>query len=384
MVDAPHSKKSVRLAILGTRGLPARYGGFETFAEELSTRLVARGHEVTVFGRRYIGGVVPDAAEPQKSYRSVNLRATITLRHKYIDTPLAALTSLLDVAWRREVDVVLLCNAATSPFAWIPRLVGIPLAINVDGVERRRTKWNALGRAWYLLGEWCSVKFATVVVTDAFTIQDYYRQRYGCESVRIEYGAEPHVRAPGKVLAEFGLKPRQYILYVSRLEPENNALGVIEAYVASGIEIPLVVVGDAPYADSYKAELQRAASERVIFTGYQFGEAYKELRSNPALYIQATEVGGTHPALLEAMAYGNTIVANGVPEHYEVLGGAGEYYQKNDFNELARLLPGLLGDSVRCEALAAAAKIRAAERFSWDRITDAYESLIIGLQAGLG
>ena len=397
-------KKSVwrpRVAIMGTRGVPASYGGFETFAEELGSQLVARGYPVTVYGRRYLSDIIddnfsdesryrkdwypqskypqssyPQSLYPETLYRGIRCRKTFTLRHKYLDTPLAAFSSLVDVAMRGDTDVIILCNAATSPFACIPRLAGIPTAINVDGIERKRTKWSSIGRAWYRLGEWCSVQFASVVVTDALVIKQYYCSRYDCDSTHIDYGALEEAVPSGDILAKFGLVSGAYLLYVGRLEPENNALGVIQAYVASGLEMPLVVVGDAPYASSYKKLLREAANDKVIFTGYQFGAAYRELRTHPALYIQASEVGGTHPALLEAMVYGNAIVANGVPEHYEVLGGAGAYYQKNDFSELADLLPRLLSNAELLGAYRHHAKIRAKARYSWDSITDKYEELI--------
>jgi glycosyltransferase involved in cell wall biosynthesis len=366
------NKPQLKVAILGTRGIPARYGGFETFAEEISTRLVARGHEVTVYGRHPFF-----KREPLNSpYRGVSLLSCPTVMHKYLETPLHALTSFLDL-FRRRFDAVLLCNAANSPFAWLVRLRGLPLYINVDGIERRRSKWNSLGRLWYKLGERCSVWFATRVVSDAEVIAQYYRETFGCESEVIAYGAEPKIRAAGEVLRQFNLKTDNYILYVSRLEPENNALGVIQAYNRSKVPLPLVVVGDAPYAAEYKSKLRAEAGPGVIFTGFQFGAAYQELRSNCYLYVQATEVGGTHPALVEAMAYGNCVVANDTPEHREVLANVGEYYAFNDFDALGDIIKKLVANPVGVRELGELARKRAQEHFSWDSITDKYERLLL-------
>jgi glycosyltransferase involved in cell wall biosynthesis len=252
----------------------------------------------------------------------------------------------------------------------------LPIAINVDGIERRRSKWNALGRLWYRLGELSSVLFGTVVVSDAQVIARYYHERYGIDSEVIAYGAKALSQPAGTVLEKFGLQSRQYILYVSRLEPENNALGVVRAYNASGIKIPLVVVGDAPYAAEYIAQVKSEASPGVIFTGYQFAEAYQELQSHAQIYVQATEVGGTHPALIEAMAYGNCVIANGTPENLEVLGGAGSFYWRNDFNHLAERLKELHANPEMRAQFGAAARQRASERFSWDAIADQYERLL--------
>ena len=360
----------MRIAILGTRGIPARYGGFETFAEELSARLAQRGHEVTVYGRRPFWRRFAGPAW----YRGVQLRHTVTVMHKYLETPLHALTSFIDLFFRRA-DAVLLCNAANSPFAWLSRLQRIPLLINVDGIERRRAKWNMLGRLWYRLGERCSVWFADFVVADADAIAAYYMDRYGCKTEIIAYGAAVKRLAPGGTLDKFGLEKDKYFLYVSRLEPENNALGVIEAYNRLRTDMPLVVVGDAPYAGEYIAKLKGTAGSGVIFTGYQFGDSYWELCSNCYLYVQAGEVGGTHPALIENMACGNCIVANGVPEHLEVLADCGVYYRRNDFGHLAMQLEGLLADFESVKGYRAMAKERAEQRYCWEAVCDRYEEL---------
>jgi glycosyltransferase involved in cell wall biosynthesis len=368
--------RPLRIALLGTRGIPARYGGFETFAEELSKRLVKRGHSVSVYSRHAFGSLRPE----NKVLDGVTVISTPTIMHKYLETPLHALSSFIDL-FSRTHDVALLCNAANAPFAWLVRLRGLPLLINVDGIERERGKWNSLGKAWYYLGERCAAWFGSRIVADAEVVAAYYRQQYHIEPEIITYGAEARRLPPGAMLQQFGLQPDNYILYVSRLEPENNALGVIQAYLDAKIEIPLVIVGDAPYATEYKAGLRRLAAtgNGVVFTGFQFGESYQELRTNCRLYIQATEVGGTHPALVEAMAYGNAIIANQVPEHAEVLGSAGLYYSKNNFLELSQIIKKIIGDEKRLAELRTMAAARASVLYNWDRITEQYEQLFSNL-----
>jgi glycosyltransferase involved in cell wall biosynthesis len=379
-LDVPRPK-GLKLALMGTRGIPARYGGFETFAEQLSQRLVARGHDVTVYGRC---GIFErwGAREP---LNGVKRRVAPTIFHKYLETPLHALSSALDLLiTQRGIDGVILCNGANSPFAPLILLKGVPLLINVDGIERERAKWNCFGKLWYLLGERCSVLFASRVISDADVIADYYIKRYGVNTTVIPYGVHPCERRAGEVLKHFGLHERGYLLYVSRLEPENNALGVIEAYREVEPELrsrmPLVIVGDAPYAAEYKERLRRASiGLEVIFTGFQFGESYEELQSNCYLYIQATEVGGTHPALIESMSYGNCVVANGTPENVEVVGEAGVVYARNNFKALAAILSGLITDSERVANFGKAAKARASERYSWDSVVARYEELLVPL-----
>ena len=374
MTEPTPTIPSMRIALMGTRGIPARYGGFETFAEQLSTRLVQRGHSVTVYSRCGLlerWGALED-------YRGVHRRQVPTIFHKYLETPLSGLTTFIDALFQ-SYDGILLCNAANSPFAPVLKVKRTPLLINVDGIERDRGKWNKLGKAWYLLGERASVMLATRLVSDADVIADYYRDTYGCESEVIPYGVHPVARPPGETLAKFGLNRKGYILYVSRLEPENNALGVIEAYNQLNTDMPLVIVGDAPYAHEYKERLRTAASKNVIFTGFQFGEAYEEFQSNCYCYVQATEVGGTHPALVESMSYGNCVIANGTPENLEVIGDAALSYPKNDFSKLSQILGEVIANADLVAQYGERARGRALSQYSWDAVVSRYETLLASL-----
>src|SRR5437588_229976 len=209
----------MKIAILGTRGIPARYGGFETLADQLSRRLAERGHQVSVYSRK------PFTAPNDLFDARIRRIVLPSLPSKHFDTLVHTFISVLHVLFT-EVDVILICNVANSPFAWIPRLVGKPVALNVDGLDRKRRKWNFLGQ-WFL--HFCEVLSAhtpTRVVTDAKAIQDYYWRRYRKKSEMIAYGAEP----PGgsNHLGDFGLSSRRYILYVARLEPENTRETVVE------------------------------------------------------------------------------------------------------------------------------------------------------------
>lgn len=372
----------MRVAILGTRGIPANYGGFETFAEELSRRLVRRGHSVLVYGR----------SKHQRDWftrawcSSVKTAVVPALFHKYLETISHTFFSFLDCS-RTDADVILLCNAANSIFIPIANLKKIPVAVNVDGIERKRAKWNFLGRCWYRLGEIASVLFARRVVADAQVIADYYRSNYNVQSSVIAYGAERREVDAAPYLKRWDLTSKSYLLYVSRFEPENNALGVLRAYINSNVQLPLVMVGDAPYAASYKQQLQDEAHRvkggaRVVFTGFQFGDSYHALRDKAYAYIQASEVGGTHPALVEAMAYGNCVLANDVPEHREVLENCGLYYRRNDFDHLSELIERVVKDRSLSERLGTEAQQRAAAVFTWDLIAAQYEKLLLSLASG--
>ena len=357
----------MRIAILGTRGIPANYGGFETFAEHLSTRLVARGHEVTVYCRAHY------TSPRQIEFQGVRLKVLPTIRHKYFDTVVHAFLSALHSV-PRHYDAALICNAANAPFAPILRLTGTPVAVNVDGLEHKRKKWNWIARRYYRMAEKLSTILPTETVTDARVIQDYYQARYGADSTMIAYGAEIE-RRPDPVVRRWRVEPNRYVLYVSRLEPENNAHLVIEAFKRVRTAHKLLVVGDAPYAREYINDLKARAGrdKRIVFTGFVFGRDYRALQQNAYCYIHATEVGGTHPALLEAMGFGNCVLTLAAPENIEAVGDAGISY--TDENDLAGKLQRVLHDGSLVHAYRNRAQTRVKEFYDWDYVVDRYEEL---------
>lgn len=357
----------MKIAILGTRGIPARYGGFETFAEELSTRLAGHGHHVTVYCR---------AAEHGPVYRGVRLQYLPTLRHKYLDTVAHTFLSTLHLL-RHRADAALYCNGANAIFTLWPRLAGIPVALNVDGLERKRKKWNALARAWYLVSEWLSTKFPTRIITDAEQIRDYYRSRYGAESVFIPYGAETGKLASIGALQQLGLSPGRYFLYVSRMEPENNALLVREAFERVRTDLQLALIGDAPYAREYIERVRDTRDPRIVMPGAIYGQGYHELQSHSFAYIHATEVGGTHPALIEAMGRGAVVLFLNTPENAEVSGGVGIPFELSNLAEkMEQVLA--MAESERAE-MGMRARERVEQQYSWDAVTARYEQLFSGM-----
>jgi len=359
----------VKIAILGTRGIPARYGGFETFAEELARRLVQRGHRVTVYSR---------SRHREQYYQGVRLRYLPAIRHKYLETVAHTALATLDLLRHRQ-DVALYCNAANAILTWLPRLAGIRVALNVDGLERRRRKWNRLARGWYRLSERLATRLPNAVVTDAQTIARYYLERYGKQTYCIPYGAEVGKVSTTDALRRLGLVPGGYFLYVSRMEPENNALLVRRAFEQVKTDLRLVMVGDAPYARRYIAQVRDTRDPRILFPGAIYGQGYRELGSHCFAYIHATEVGGTHPALVEAMGRGALVLYLDTPENAEVAGDAGIAFQPHDLADKLRLALRLTPKERETFCQRALERVR--ERYDWERITDAYERLFAELCA---
>src|SRR5215216_1292017 len=358
----------MRIAILGTRGIPASYGGFETFAEHLSTRLVARGHEVTVYGRAHY------VSPRQLEYHGVQLKVLPTIRHKYFDTVVHCFLSAVHAVSGR-FDAALICNAANAPFSPILRLTGTPVAINVDGLEHKRKKWGWLGRRYYQMAEQPSTRLPNEMITDAQVIQEYYLARHNAQSTMIAYGSEVERRPDREMVRKWRVEPNRYVLYVSRLEPENNARLVIEAFKKVRTAYRLLIVGDAPYAHDYITDLKERArgDKRIVFTGFVFGQDYRALQQNAYCYVHATEVGGTHPALLEAMGYGNCVLTLATPENIEVVGEAGVPYI--DEYDLAAKLQRVLRDGSLVQSYRNRAQQRIQKHYDWETVVDQYEQL---------
>jgi glycosyltransferase involved in cell wall biosynthesis len=355
----------MRIAIIGIRGVPANYGGFETFAEQLGSRLVERGHQVTVYGRH---SSVPVGTRKHRGMRVIRLPAP---RSKYLETVVHSIVAACHALFRRY-DIVYVCNLANVPAVILLLLARKRVVLNVDGLEWKRGKWNRIGRTYYRACAAIAARLPAHVVTDARVIQRYYRQTYGRETEFFPYGTELGPTPDHGLLNELGLAPRRYVLYVSRLEPENNAHVVIQAYTSVDTDVLLAIVGGAPYASDYIKSLKQTKDPRVRFLGAIYGEGYRILQSNALAYVQATEVGGTHPALVEAMGVGSAILANDVPEHRETLGGAGRYF--NGLSDLGASLQDLVDHPEQCDAMRVASRDRAAELYSWSQVTNDYET----------
>jgi glycosyltransferase involved in cell wall biosynthesis len=355
----------MKIAILGTRGIPARYGGFETFAEQLSARLAARKHDVTVYCRRPFTSaedVVP-----------IGVRRVIlpTIPAKHFDTAFHTFISLIHVSFS-DADLVLICNVANGPIAWIPRLFGKPTVLNVDGLDRKRKKWNLFARLVLRICELLSAFTPNCVVTDSRLMQEYYWRYYRKKSAMIAYGAQAPLASDN--VKQFDLPPHKFILYVSRLEPENNPELVIAAYRKVQTDWPLVMVGGNAYDEAYVARLRSLADPRVIFTGPVYGPGYWDLLRNAGLYIFGCEVGGVHPALIEAMATANSVLYLDTPENHDTAAETGIPFRQ-DSDDLAYQISTLLRDPLLRQTLGHRARERANTMFSWDEVTRQYENL---------
>jgi glycosyltransferase involved in cell wall biosynthesis len=364
----------LRIAILGTRGIPASYSGFETAAEQLASRLSARGHEVVVYCRPH---VVDRRLREYKGARLVHLP---TIRNKYLDTFAHTFLSSMHAARRLQPDVALFFIAGNSPMCLITRGAEIPTVINVDGLDSDRSKWPPLAKAYLRFAERNAPRWADTALTDSHAVADIFEARYGQRIGVVPYGVEDPGGDGTETLERLGLEPRRYVLFVGRLEPENNPHVLVEAFsripLAATGDMKLVVVGGAPYAADYIRQVHRAGDPRVVFPGYVFGPGYWELQRHAYAFCAPTEVGGTHPVILEALAAGNCVIVNDHAPNVETVGDAGLTFSGRDaVASLTAQLERILAEPALVEEYRGRARERA-KRYSWDAVTDEYEELL--------
>lgn len=363
-------RSPLNISILGSRGVPGNYGGFETCAEELGVRLVQRGHNVAVYC------CAPYSQNDDPYYNGIKRITLPTIRAKALEKLFFAVLSIIHVCFTKT-DVILMLGVSASVFSFIPRIFGIKVIINVDGLEWRRKKWGKIASLYLRFSERSACYTTNLVVTDALCVKDYYLKAYGQITTFIPYGIRTAHVSSDQTLKKLGLKPGEYILYVSRFEPENNPLLVRRAFERVKTDKRLVMLGSAPFPDEYVKQIHQYTDKRVMLPGAIYGSGYVELQANAYAYIQATEVGGIHPALVEAVGFGNCIIANDVPEHREVLGDAGIYYNGTD-EELADKLQYVLDRPEFVKERRSFTK-NLAGLYSWDNVCHDYESLFYSL-----
>jgi glycosyltransferase involved in cell wall biosynthesis len=354
----------MRVAFIGTRGVPATYSGFETCVEQVGRRMVERGHEVVVYCR------TSHYAERPAEHLGMQLRYLPAVKQKHLET--LSHTALSTMQLPRSTAIVCMGVGNAPAVRWL-ELRGRRTVFNVDGADWQREKWGRFAR-WYLRTcEGMAAGGKSVVVADAKAVQDYYERAYGRQTELVPYGADPPADRGTAVLERFGLKPGSYLLFVGRLVPENAPDQYLEGVRLSGLDVPAVVVGDASYQDDFKRTLRAQAPPNAVFTGYQFGPAYQQLTAHAGLYVLAAGVGGTHPVLVEQMAAGNAILARETASNREVLGDTGLFW--NTAEELGKLLSDAWPDAQRRKRLGECARQRASELYSWESVTKRYLEL---------
>lgn len=367
--------RSLTVAMIGTRGVPAAYGGFETAVEEVGRRLVERGHRVTVYTR--------GSQTREREHLGMRVVHLPALPQKQLETLSHTGFSTMHALVNRRPDAAFVFNAANAPFLPLLRARGIPTALHMDGLEWRRSKWGARGKAYYRWAEQFGVRTADALIADAPGIGDYYADQFGVPTELIRYGAPILDAAPTDGIRELGLEPGGYHLVVARFEPENHVLEIVEGYRRSDAHRPLVVVGSAPYSAAYTQSIQDAAGTdpRIRFLGGVYDQDLLDaLYFHAMTYVHGHSVGGTNPSLLRAMGAGTAVIAYDVPFNREVLADEAWFFE--DERDVAKHFSAVESDAAGVADLAGKARVRARDSFRWDEVAAAYESLARRLADG--
>lgn len=360
----------MRIAFVGTRGIPAAYGGFETAVEEIGSRLAERGHEVRVYRR---------GRERPFCYKGISVVSLPAIRVKSLETLSHTALSVGHLLCHR-VDAAVVMNVANAPLARILKRAAIPVALHLDGLEWMRGKWGPVGKMYYKKTEKWAAGAASELIADSGGIVSYYQDRYGVEPVFIPYGAGEPLPLDVAALHAIGLSPGRFHLSVARLEPENQVLEIIQGYVSSAARLPLVVVGDVPYRSNYKDRVLAAAAgdSRVLWLGSVYEQSKLDSLYRGALsYIHGHSVGGTNPSLLRAMAAGSLPLVHGNVFNLEVVGpGSGVCWRGE--KDLFQLIDRVEMDPswVRTSRTETSGRLA---HYSWDGVAEAYEGLCIGM-----
>ena len=367
----------VKIAMVGQKGIPATYGGVERHVEELGKRLVARGHEVTVYCRFHYTTQMPEGGR----YHGIRLRRVPSWNTKHFDTATHVFLSTVDALFR-DYDIVHFHALGPSLFSLLPRWLGASTVVTVHGLDWQREKWGRVA-SWVLRScEYPAVHFPDRTIVVSRTLQQHFREQYRRDTVYIPNGTHlPTPRAPTR-LGRFQVEPGKYVLFVGRLTPEKGAHYLIEAFSGLETDMKLAIAGGMSFTEGYVSELKKLESERVRLLGYCYGEMLEELWSNAYVVVLPSTMEGLSIALLEALSHGRCVLMSDIPENLEVAGDCALTFRSRDIGDLREKLQALLADPELVRRHEALARGRIREHYNWDRVVDATEAAYRELLAG--
>ena len=366
---------------LGHKYIPSRVGGIEVVIEELASRMVQRGLDVTCLNRGgyRVGGRFENAKRP-RVYRGIKLKTVLTVNIRGIAAMTASLSGAI-VAAISKADVVHFHAEGSCVFIWIPKLFGKRCVITIHGLDHQRAKWGRFARRYIMQGEKCAVKYADKIIVLSKDMQRYFEKTYQRETDFIPNGVTRPIRQEIKLLKKWGLQKDEYILYLGRLVPEKGIKYLIEAFRKTKTDKRLVIAGDSD-SNFFARELKQMAKgdERIVFTGFVTDEV-PELYSNAYFYILPSDVEGMPLSLLEAMSYDNCCITSNIPECAEVVSDKGMTFSKGDVADLQSKMQELFDDTKQVDKYRAESRAYVCEKYDWDKVVTQTLSLY---KEGLG
>lgn len=365
----------MKIALIGIRGIPVIYSGFEVCAEKLSVDLTKRGHDLTVYCR------APYVNTKRKSYKGVKLVATPTIKSKNLETIIHSFLSTLHVIFVGKHNLVYYFGVGSSLFSLLPRLFGIKTIVNVDGLDWKREKWGAIGKLYLALSEYLAIFLPNKIITDSLFIKKYYQRRFKKKTKYIPYGYYLEKRDSKSILQRHGLKKNRYLVWVGRFVPDNHPDQLIGSFSKLDTDIKCVIVGDDVRESPYKEKLlqQGRSVENVIFTGFLDRVPYANIVKNALAYVETKRSGGTHPSLVEAMGFGSLVVSNNHIANKGVLGNTAVFYKVDSGVDLTKKLRWVVDrkNYKKQNLLRKKCAERAKHKYSWEKIIDDYEELFL-------
>lgn len=368
------NRKQLKIAMLGHKRIPSREGGIEIVVEELATRMVTLGHEVTCYNRsgHHVSGKEFDAGKLDK-YKGVKLKTVFTIDRK----GLAALTSSFFAAFKAafgKYDVVHFHAEGPCAMMWLPKLFGKRCVATVHGLDWQREKWkNGFASKYIKFGEKVAVKYADEIIVLSKGVQNYFWQTYGRKTNFIPNGVNsPIARDADLIKKEFGLNKDEYILFLGRIVPEKGLRYLGEAYKELNTDKKLVIAGGASDTGDFMSEIRALANgdEKVIFTGFVEGQTLEELYSNAYIYVLPSDLEGMPLSLLEAMSYGNCCVVSDIAECAEVVEDKAVVFKKSNVADLRKKLQLLCDDNMLVAKYKNASTQFICRKYSWDDVMD--------------
>jgi glycosyltransferase involved in cell wall biosynthesis len=390
--------KKLKIAFVGQKGLPARFGGVETHVEQVATRLAAGGHDVWAYGRGWHEDIarelIRDGMKANSSsrldedpaangrtglndaiwYKGVRLVFKSSIATKHWDAATNTLICTLDASFRHGFDIIHFHGVGPCAFAPIPKLIGKRVISTIHALDWRQVKWGALASRLIKTGEEIGVRNSRGVIAVSRELVDYLQTEYGIASTYIPNGATLTPLTPPNKIKQFGLKGGDYILTVGRVIPDRQIHDIIEAFQRIDDPIKLVIVGSESPRTEYSEKLESMAGDRVIFTGDQFGDTLEELYSNCRFYVHASSVEGLPITVIEAMAHARCVLLSDITENKEAGGDAAQYFTCKDVDDLCDKLTLLLADDDLCRRLGQQSLRRVEQEYDWDKITERIEA----------
>ena len=363
----------LNIAMLGHKRIPSREGGIEVVVEELSTRMVQKGHSVTCYNRKghNVAGAQYDI-KTSDNYKGVKCVDVFTLNRK----GLAAMTSSVFAAIRAafgRYDVVHFHAEGPAFMCWLPKLFGKRIVVTVHGLDHQRAKWGKLASTYIMLGEKNAVRFADEIIVLSQGVKDYFMTTYGRETKFIPNGVnEPKIRSAELISKNYGLSQNSYILYLGRLVPEKGEEYLINAFKKVKTDKKLVIAGGSSDTDEFMTYLKNLAKgdDRIIFTGFVQGRLKHELYSNAYVYTLPSDLEGMPLSLLEGMSYGNCCLTSDIPECAEVVEDKAVTFRKSDVEDLRLKLQMLCDDEQIVEKYKVTATDFILKKYGWDDVVD--------------